>query len=939
MTIPAGTRFGRYEIRSQIGAGGMGVVYLAQDSQLERTVALKILPADVAKDEQRMYRFIQEAKAASALNHPNIITIYEIGHENSAHFISTEFIRGETLRHHINGVRIGLSEAIEVGTQVAAALSAAHTAGIVHRDIKPENIMLREDGYVKVLDFGLAKLTESSSAQMSADRDAPTQTPSDAVFITEPGMVMGTARYMSPEQSRGLSVDSRTDIWSLGVVLYELVTGHPPFLGATIVDTIAAILKTEPPPVTTFVQDAPVELQRIIRKTLRKDCDERYQTAKDLHVDLRSLRLDMELAAEIGRSGSGQAHLSAETLITRSGSLSTPEPVVGSSSFAASGFKRSDSTGKNLAGKVGGRKTLFALTLAVISVVRAVIGFGLYRLFWTSKPAAHFQTIKITRLTSNGKASDVSISPDGQYIVYVVGDPILRGLWVKHLATSSDVEIVPLGEMKSMGGTTFSNDSNYIFYVVNDKENPNGALYQVPVLGGTPKKLLVDLNSPVTFSPDGKQFAFVRRFIEQGEMALMTANANGTGERKIASQFGTDWFSENGPSWSPDGKTIACGMGTTAGGYQMRLAIIPVGGGTITPLGTEKWHAVDRVAWFDDGSGLVFAAKDQPFAPSQVWQLSYPDGKARRVTSDLGNYGSVSLGLTKDSMSLITVQADRVSNVWISPHEDSKSARQITSRGNIYDGQVGISSTPDGRIVYASNASGNSDIWIMNLDGTGQKQLTDDGHFDSRPVVTPDGRYIVFVSDRTGASNIWRMSLDGSGLKKLSDGKIDQYPDCSPDGQWVIYESIGDSGFPCLWKISVDGGAPSQVTDKWASRPAISPDGKMIAYIREEGQANKQLKLVVIQFEGGQPIKTFDFPLTVAPLFRWSPDDKDLVYVDTSNGVSNLWSMPLDGDKPSQLTDFKSDQIFYFRYSSDKRDVLFSRGTTARDVVLISDTK
>ncbi|MBC7910763.1 MAG: serine/threonine protein kinase, partial [Pyrinomonadaceae bacterium] len=320
MTIPQGTRFGRYEIRTPLGAGGMGVVYLAQDTQLERTVALKVLPADVATDQQRMNRFIQEAKAASALNHPNIITIYEIGQQDSAHFISTEFINGHTLRHRMKHGGLSLTEALDVSAQVAAALSAAHAAGIVHRDIKPENIMVREDDYVKVLDFGLAKLTERTGAQSTSDPEAPTQAPMQAMVNTEPGMVMGTARYMSPEQARGFPVDARTDIWSLGVVIYEMVTGHAPFESRTTSDVIASILRTDPPPLVTYVPDAPSELQRIIRKALRKDCDERYQTAKDLLVDLRGLRRDLEIASEIERSASIQPHnTAADTLITHTG--------------------------------------------------------------------------------------------------------------------------------------------------------------------------------------------------------------------------------------------------------------------------------------------------------------------------------------------------------------------------------------------------------------------------------------------------------------------------------------------------------------------------------------------------------------------------------------------------------------------------------------------
>jgi Tol biopolymer transport system component len=348
---------------------------------------------------------------------------------------------------------------------------------------------------------------------------------------------------------------------------------------------------------------------------------------------------------------------------------------------------------------------------------------------------------------------------------------------------------------------------------------------------------------------------------------------------------------------------------------------------------------VDRVAWFGDGSGLILSAKDQPFAPSQIWQVAYPDGKVRRITTDLGNYGSVSLGMTADSKSIITVQAERESNIWVTPSGDSEHLQQITSRGNLYDGQDGISWTPDGKIVYASNASGNGDIWIMNADGNGQRKLTDDSHSDGWPVVSPDGRYIIFVSDRSGALNIWRMNADGSDAKKVSSGKIDDHPDVSPDGKWIVYDSTGDAGFPAVWKVPIDGGNAVQVTDKWASRPVVSPDGRTIACIREEGQTNRQLKLLVMPIDGGSPLQIFDFPLAVVPLFRWAPDGKALVYNDTLAGLSNLWTQPLTGGKPSQLTDFKADQLFFFNWSRDGKQLALARGTIARDVVLVSDTK
>jgi eukaryotic-like serine/threonine-protein kinase len=295
MTLVAGTKLGRYEIRSKIAEGGMGEVYLAHDTELDRTVAVKILPQAVASDAQRLQRFVLEAKAASGLNHPHILTIYEIGTSENLRFIATEFIDGDTLRQRINE-GMTLSEMLEVSTQIASALAAAHDAGIIHRDIKPENVMLRRDGYVKVLDFGLAKLTEPKGS--TTDSEAATK----AMVNTAAGAVMGTANYMSPEQAKGTHVDSRSDLWSLGALLYEMVTGHVPFAGETPTETISLILQKEPAPLTRYVSDVPAELERIVTKALTKNRDERYQTAKDLVIDLRNLKRRLEVDAEIDRT-------------------------------------------------------------------------------------------------------------------------------------------------------------------------------------------------------------------------------------------------------------------------------------------------------------------------------------------------------------------------------------------------------------------------------------------------------------------------------------------------------------------------------------------------------------------------------------------------------------------------------------------------------------
>jgi serine/threonine-protein kinase len=309
MTLKPGTKLGRYEIRAKIGAGGMGEVYLARDAKLDRKVALKILPTDVATHHDRMHRFEQEAKAASALNHPNIITIYEIEQINSLNLIATEFIDGATLREHMRKNPLKLGEVLDIGAQIASALAAAHAAGIIHRDIKPENIMIRRDGIVKVLDFGLAKLTEPRTLT-AVDTEAATL----VRVKTDPGVVMGTAIYMSPEQARGLEVDARTDIFSVGVLIYEALAGHVPFEGSNANEIIAAILSDkEPPLLARYVPEAPAEFERIVAKALRKSRDERYQTAKDLLLDLKALKQELEFTAKLERSAPPQARVSSAT--------------------------------------------------------------------------------------------------------------------------------------------------------------------------------------------------------------------------------------------------------------------------------------------------------------------------------------------------------------------------------------------------------------------------------------------------------------------------------------------------------------------------------------------------------------------------------------------------------------------------------------------------
>lgn len=387
MSLKAGTKLGRYEIRSQLGVGGMGEVYLALDSELNRTVALKILPEHLASNEQRLRRFIQEAKSASALNHPHILTIYEVGNTANTRFIATEFIDGETLRQRIRSGSMKLNDIIEIAIQSASALAAAHTAGIIHRDIKPENIMVRRDGYVKVLDFGLAKLIEPSTS--SSDSDAPTK----ALVNTRDGAVMGTASYMSPEQAKGIDLDARTDLWSLGVVLYEMIAERGPFVGDTAADSISLIMLRDPPPLTYTIPDLPAELDRIISKALAKDREERYQTAKDLLIDLRNLKRKLEVDAELNRTLSPQVGGTRSTASESVAATTTgaSEPSASSAEYIFTGIKRHR----------------IAATVGVVVLVAIAVGIGLY-----VQPSSEVAIQSIAVLPFQNTSSD----PETEYL-------------------------------------------------------------------------------------------------------------------------------------------------------------------------------------------------------------------------------------------------------------------------------------------------------------------------------------------------------------------------------------------------------------------------------------------------------------------------------------------------------------------------------------------
>jgi eukaryotic-like serine/threonine-protein kinase len=935
MTISNGTRLGRYEIRSQLGVGGMGEVYLALDPQLDRSIALKVLPADVAGNGERMRRFIQEAKAAAALNHPNIAHIYEVGESEGTHFIAMEHVEGETLREEIHLKKTSLDKLLKYLAQVAEGLAKAHAAGIVHRDLKPDNIMITGDGYAKILDFGLAKLIEPQKEFMAEGGSSEVATAIIAQHST-PGIIMGTVGYMSPEQAQGhvKEIDHRSDIFSFGCILYEAATGRKAFAGKDVLDSLHQIVHAPTPQIRDINAAAPDELQRIVRRCLAKEPDKRYQSIKEVAIELDELRQELKDKGELEYSVQPQPNTAASANDLRDPRILSTQPLATHTTQPETSHPASSA--EYLVSGIKNHKT--AVMLALIGMVFTIAaGIGLYKYVnWsrTSKPPP-FQNMKITKLTFNGKATSAVISPDGNQVVYVISDGGLRSLWLRQVATGTDVKLTEPKDTNYFS-LTISPDGNFLYYAYGGTTVQNRELYRMPVLGGTPRKVVEDVGSPIGFSPDGKQIAFVRSGLrgvgEPGESALMIANADGTEERKIAvrkggpNRFGNLFF--GGVAWSPDGKRIAtiARANDPAGRFQ-NVIEVPIEGGAERILTSQRWYQIQRLSWLADGSGLLMTAaeKASDSQSRQIWHLSYPGGEARKITNDLNGY--ISISLNADSSVLVTVQQNQAMDIWVAPDGDASRATQFKSVSSNMDGLDSVRWTPDGKIVFNSMAGGRDGIWIMEADGKNRKQLTTSETVDYNPSVTTDGRHVVFVSERTGAPTIWVMDIEGSNQRNLG---VTGFNPQAGDG-WVVYPNRQS-----LWKSQIGGGEPVQLSEQQLIRCAVSQDGKMVACSLEE--PGSPIRLAVLPIDGSSPAKIFDVKFDLPARMRWTPDGRAVTYIGRQEGFDDIWSQPTDGGEPKKITNFKADEIFSFDWSPDNRLVI-SHGTSTSDVVLITNAK
>ncbi|MGH9408118.1 MAG: protein kinase domain-containing protein [Vicinamibacterales bacterium] len=880
MSVSRGDRLGPYEIVGPLGQGGMGEVYRAMDTRLGRDVAIKILSQRFASDPAAVERFDREARAVAALSHPNILAIHDIGHENGVTFAVTELLEGETLRDRLLAGRLPVRKAVDLAVQIAQGLAAAHAKGIIHRDLKPENIFLTRDGHAKILDFGLAKVQPVAGSDQTRTA-AP----------TDPGTVMGTTGYLSPEQAQAKPIDTRSDIFSFGSVFYEMLAGKRAFAGDSTIDTLHSIVHNPPPPIAAISPDVPTELRWVLDKCLAKDPDERYQSTRDLVVDLKNVARTLDSSPAL--------------------------PVTAAATSA---------------GPARSRRWLPGAALAVVAIGIAALLAARFR---SPQPSAGASASKlaIERVTSLGTVIDAAISPDGKYVVYATAENARQGLSLRQLATGSTIELVPpMGG--GMWGSVFSPDGNAVYYGLFTADEPTRAIYRVPILGGTPRKLVVGVDCEPTFSPDGKQMAWLRAdYPGRGDSSLMIADVDGQHERVVATRHPPEYLAPiffTAATWSPDGTKIVVPLWNARQGTGTLVAYRP--DGTAAPFPKYEWSSIGQAEWLPDGSGLVVVASDNSASRNNQLWLVNPDREARRqITNDFLNYRRVSF--TADGQTLVSVAAESSSAIWIQPLDGGGDPVKVSTGQQ--DGLSGVAALPDGRILYRSLESGVPSIWSMNADGSQRMQITTDG-VSSWPAITPDGQSIIYLREGSG---LWRVGVNGQSAGPIAGGSGGSFPQVTPDGRSIIFTGgVGGEGNENLLSLPLEGGTPTSLLPPNVSgtRAAISPDGTQVAfYYHDRGGP---MFLAVMPIGGSQPTRKFEVAPSVAyAQVRWTADGTALLHNSALTDRANIWLQPLDGRPPRKVTRFADQVIFAFAPTADGKKLIIARGTLSRDAVLIKN--
>ncbi len=879
MPLSAGTRLGPYEILAPLGAGGMGEVYRARDTRLDRAVAIKVLPSEVSSDAARLSRFEKEARSASALNHPNIVTIYEIERSDSAYYIVMELVDGKTLREVFASGPVPLKKTLQITAQITEGLAKAHAASIVHRDLKPENVMLTSDGLVKVLDFGLAKLPPAAAegaSQMPTQEGAP----------THPGVILGTVGYMSPEQARGAAVDYRSDQFALGSVLYEMLTGKRPFQRDSSAQTLAAIIEDEPEPISALNPKVPVPVRWIVERCLAKEPADRYASTLDLARDLANVR---DHLSEASTSPSGL--VAAPAVRPRTLAL---RPIVWG-----------------------------ALGLAI----GAAVVFFLLRSPTEEPPAVH-------TLTFSGHDSSPSVSPDGRTMAFVSDRDGVPRIWLKQFAGGGEVPLTSGPD----SAPRFSPDGSMILFA--RREGSRTSLYRVPAVGGEPRKLIDDALEG-DWSPDGRQIAFLRLKTERGatNSVLGVAAADGSGRRELRTLENEVAVA---PRWSPDGQTIAFVVSAQFGlggvtrepirlvrldGKEERRLLPPPGG-----------SLVSSVAWSGSGDKLIYAQTESVAAatfmtsgPTRIVRQDISSGRARILfwipapsqIVDIAGPGHVVFDTFNSRENLREVP--------LGPRGRMPDQRWLT-RGNSIDRQPIYS--PEGDwLAFTSNRSGNLDLWEIGVKTGTIRRLTDDTADDWDPGFSPDGRKIIWSSNRSGHFEIWMAEADGSSAHQLTNDGFDaENPTMTRDGRWVVYNS-GHPRTHGVWKIRSDGSEATQLAAGTTAWPEASPDGNYALYTLQRAEGNV---VRVVRIADGIAVASEVLIRGVATgRARWLPDGHAIAFIDANE--KGVRGVSVQDFAPGQDTSATRRPLAAFDPELNAESFAFSRDGS-RMAVAVSET-
>ncbi|MDL2718201.1 MAG: protein kinase [Acidobacteriota bacterium] len=899
MTLSTGTRLGPYEILAPLGAGGMGEVYRARDTRLGREVAIKVLPSPLASDPERLKRFEREARAASSLNHPNIVTIYDIGSADSVSYIAMELVNGELLRTILLEGALPVRRLLQIGAQIAEGLAKAHVAGIVHRDLKPENVMVTEDGLVKILDFGLAKLTQPDSSG-SGRTQAPTVS-----GATEEGVILGTVGYMSPEQASGGSIDYRSDQFSFGSILYEMTTGRRAFVRASAPETLTAIIREEPEPISATEPKVPTPLRWIVERCLAKQPKSRYTSTEDLARDLATVR---------------------DRLSETTSAAEVAAPVA-----------------------VSGRRPWWipAVIAAGLLMALGIVGWNL-RLrgyFWKNPLAgAHF-----TRLTDwEGSELDAAISADGKFVAFLSDRDGPYDAFMLQVGSGEFLNLTkgqfPELVHEQVRSVGFSGDGAFVWLGVRERDpdgkNNRAGVWLVPTMGGAPRPFiapqLISPNAPpgekygpggmlAVWSPDGSRI--LSHESGPGDPIFTTDRAGGDRKYLFKDSPGSHCHF---PIWSPDGRFVYFVRGTAAIN-DMDLWRIPIIGGEPERL----THHNSRVAYptFVDERTLVYTATAEDGSGSGIYAMDVERRISHRVSFGLEEYISVSA--SADGRRLAATVANPVRNLWSVPITGQIVEESAVARFPLPTALAVSPRFGPGYVLYLSSRGGSDGLWKFQKGAATELWKPSQGFLTSAPSISRDGTQVCFSIRRLGRSQLYVMAADGTNARSLAESlDVRDSASWSPDGQWIVAAVNEGRGKQNLFKIPVNGGPPIRLVEGVAFNPVWSPDGKLIVYCESLSGNLYRVKAITAE---NQP-----FPLPELWVrsdwdrYRFLPGGKSLVLLMGQFRRQDFWHLDLASGTLRQLTRLRPGySVRGFDVSPDGTQILFDRYRENSDVVLI----